>query len=702
MARKILLADDSVTAQNMGRKILADAGYDVVTVNNGSAALKRVHEVKPDLIVLDVYMPGYSGLEVCQRLKDAGDTSHIPVLLTVGKLEPFKVEEGKRVRADSHIIKPFEASELLSAITRLEERMPAEQSASAGRFGATAKPGRADSESDWKSRLNLSSKTKKEEPEAEPADVTAAATFRDFRAAKANTKAAAAGAREAKPLPPPVSDVVPHIVPGIVPDVPRDITPEEMDALSALASKLNVDIPDSKLNVETPEAFAAAKTRLDLDPVSPEAAVQSAPQAAELQCFAIEGKSDVEIPAESGQEAEKPAEVAEPAAIAAFQPGFQNSELQREVQHPDVANPPAPPAEPPIAAAVDTTLLAQEPAPVDRADEPTFAAAVSSAEPAGDEKTHGASSEAAVVSASANAEADASRIEEPPANALEASFAASGFEQPASSLAHTAIPLEAAEAAPSEAELVEALRLLTPSLSGADASSLSSSLSSSMPPNEVLAAAGQLLAEAAVRDAADAPRWVAEPITLSPEEAASSLEAEMISTLAAVPTVDVSGVEAAGITGVSAIAAAVESRLAEVESVVSAKSPEQAVEASVVATSSISSYAPQSDRHSSEMIPAETAGQAAVEAMPAANAPSMEASPEAINGAAAPEESRASGAPAEMPAVEVAAKAMAAAAAETASASATDPSTIASIVESVMADLRPKIVEEIAKKLSGK
>ncbi len=75
MARKILLADDSVTAQNMGRKILADAGYEVITVNNGSAALKKIAEAKPDLIVLDVYMPGYSGLEVCQRLKEAQETA---------------------------------------------------------------------------------------------------------------------------------------------------------------------------------------------------------------------------------------------------------------------------------------------------------------------------------------------------------------------------------------------------------------------------------------------------------------------------------------------------------------------------------------------------------------------------------------------------------------------------------------------------
>ena len=105
MARTVLLADDSVTAQNMGRRILTDAGYDVITVNNGSAALKKIHENHPDLIVLDVYMPGYGGLEVCQRLKESGETMRIPVLLSVGKMEPFKADEAKRVRADAHIVK---------------------------------------------------------------------------------------------------------------------------------------------------------------------------------------------------------------------------------------------------------------------------------------------------------------------------------------------------------------------------------------------------------------------------------------------------------------------------------------------------------------------------------------------------------------------------------------------------------------------
>ncbi len=133
LPRTVLLADDSVTAQNMGRRILTDAGYEVITVNNGSAALKKIHEVRPDLIVLDVYMPGYGGLEVCQRLKESGETSKIPVLLTVGKMEPFKSDEAKRVRADAHIVKPFEASELLAALTKLEDRIVPQAETTRGR-----------------------------------------------------------------------------------------------------------------------------------------------------------------------------------------------------------------------------------------------------------------------------------------------------------------------------------------------------------------------------------------------------------------------------------------------------------------------------------------------------------------------------------------------------------------------------------------
>lgn len=138
MARKILLADDSVTAQNMGRRILGDAGYDVVTVNNGSAALKKIAELKPDVIILDVYMPGYGGLEVCSRLKESPETSRIPVLITVGKMEPFKAEEANRVKADAYMVKPFETNELLTAIAKLEDKIVPEAEGQKKRTKASA------------------------------------------------------------------------------------------------------------------------------------------------------------------------------------------------------------------------------------------------------------------------------------------------------------------------------------------------------------------------------------------------------------------------------------------------------------------------------------------------------------------------------------------------------------------------------------
>ncbi len=109
-----------MTARNMGKKILTDAGYEVIDVSNGAAAVKKIAEHHPDLIILDVYMPGYTGLEVCERVK--GESAHTPVLLTVGKMEPFKAEEGNRVRADGVIIKPFEASDLLAAIKRISQK----------------------------------------------------------------------------------------------------------------------------------------------------------------------------------------------------------------------------------------------------------------------------------------------------------------------------------------------------------------------------------------------------------------------------------------------------------------------------------------------------------------------------------------------------------------------------------------------------
>lgn len=228
MARTILLADDSVTAQNMGRRILTDAGYEVITVNNGSAALKKIAEQKPDLIVLDVYMPGYGGLEVCNRLKEARETARIPVLLTVGKLEPFKPDEARRVRADAFLIKPFEASELLTALTKLEDKIvPQAQPHKPGRFAKAlasieatdAGEAFGDAETGWKDRLSIPhAPVKPKTPEAQeeraikPADL---GRGEDFKPAES---------RFERPIPA---------------GLPADITPEEIAAITAAAATIS-------------------------------------------------------------------------------------------------------------------------------------------------------------------------------------------------------------------------------------------------------------------------------------------------------------------------------------------------------------------------------------------------------------------------------------------------------------------------------
>ena len=269
MARKILLADDSVTAQNMGRKILADAGYEVITVNNGSAALKKIAEIKPDLIVLDVYMPGYSGLEVCQRVKEAAQTSRIPVLLTVGKLEPFKPEEARRVRAEGFIIKPFEASELLSALSKLEDKIvPRGDAAKSGRFaranaaieeGSWDKDAGADEDSGWKSRIAFPVKKKKsEEEDADSREIynpmnKDLRTVVDQEAAKAHARTAEKSRAEK------ADDDRVDLSALAVKGLPADVTSEEIAALAAAAAQVKSKIAEATLNAEASTSNSAVE-----------------------------------------------------------------------------------------------------------------------------------------------------------------------------------------------------------------------------------------------------------------------------------------------------------------------------------------------------------------------------------------------------------------------------------------------------------
>jgi CheY-like chemotaxis protein len=124
MRRKVLLADDSLSIQKMFGLYLEKCNIDVVAMSNGELAVSRLSTIRPDLILADVFMPGRTGYEVCEYVKQHPDFKHIPVLLLTGKFEPYDEKEAKRVRADGHIVKPIAEQEFVSLIRTTLERFP--------------------------------------------------------------------------------------------------------------------------------------------------------------------------------------------------------------------------------------------------------------------------------------------------------------------------------------------------------------------------------------------------------------------------------------------------------------------------------------------------------------------------------------------------------------------------------------------------
>ncbi len=104
---KILVADDNSNIQKMVGLALKDQGIDVVAVGNGEAAVRKISDIKPDLVLADVFMPVRNGYEVCRYVKEDPSLSHIPVILLVGAFDPLDEQEAQRVGADGVLKKPF-------------------------------------------------------------------------------------------------------------------------------------------------------------------------------------------------------------------------------------------------------------------------------------------------------------------------------------------------------------------------------------------------------------------------------------------------------------------------------------------------------------------------------------------------------------------------------------------------------------------
>ena len=107
--RKLLLADDSPTIQKVVELTFADEGVEVISFASGAEALEKLGEIKPDVVLVDAYMPLPSGYEICEYIKQNAELKHIPVMLLVGSFEPFDEAEARRVGADDILTKPFQS-----------------------------------------------------------------------------------------------------------------------------------------------------------------------------------------------------------------------------------------------------------------------------------------------------------------------------------------------------------------------------------------------------------------------------------------------------------------------------------------------------------------------------------------------------------------------------------------------------------------
>ena len=118
MAKKILVVDDEGDILKLVKMRLETGGYKVITLDSGERAVEVAKSEKPDLILLDVVMPGKNGCDVCRELKADAATRNVPVILFTAHYpeeEYVKVSSGD-VGADDYIVKPFDAQALLDKI----------------------------------------------------------------------------------------------------------------------------------------------------------------------------------------------------------------------------------------------------------------------------------------------------------------------------------------------------------------------------------------------------------------------------------------------------------------------------------------------------------------------------------------------------------------------------------------------------------
>ena len=117
--KKILVVDDSPTERFFLQELLVKKGYSVITAENGEEAVARASADKPDLILMDVVMPGLNGFQATRQIARSPETAHIPIFMCTTKDQETDKIWGVRQGAKGYLVKPVDADELLKKIAEL-------------------------------------------------------------------------------------------------------------------------------------------------------------------------------------------------------------------------------------------------------------------------------------------------------------------------------------------------------------------------------------------------------------------------------------------------------------------------------------------------------------------------------------------------------------------------------------------------------
>jgi two-component system, OmpR family, alkaline phosphatase synthesis response regulator PhoP len=119
VAKKILVADDEPNIVAALEFLLQRAGYEVKVARSGDEALRCMEDSVPDLVLLDVMMPGVSGYDVCRRVRERPEWAGIKVVMLTARGRDTEVRKGVEAGADLYVVKPFSTTELLQKIDGL-------------------------------------------------------------------------------------------------------------------------------------------------------------------------------------------------------------------------------------------------------------------------------------------------------------------------------------------------------------------------------------------------------------------------------------------------------------------------------------------------------------------------------------------------------------------------------------------------------